>query len=84
MRRIGEAGVMAAGSPDRRPSRFEGARSIIKVTPPVRRRLDAIKAALEGDRQREVTWSEVIDLLADSWDRWAALADLAADAEDPS
>jgi uncharacterized protein YpuA (DUF1002 family) len=44
------------------------------VTAPTRRRLDVIKAALEDDKNREVTWSEVLDNLAEAWDRWQALA----------
>jgi hypothetical protein len=74
---------MVAPSPEpRRASRFEQARSVIKVTAPTRRRLDVIRGALEDSKDREVTWSEVLDHLAEAWDRWQALADLAKQGKD--
>ena len=39
------------------------ARPLIRVSGPVKASLDAIKARLEGERDRQVTYSEVIEQL---------------------
>jgi hypothetical protein len=39
----------------------------IRVSAPVRERLDMIKSAREGDLGREVTYSEVMELLLADW-----------------
>jgi hypothetical protein len=38
-------------------------RSIIRVSGPVKAQLDALKAALERERDRQVTYSEIIEQL---------------------
>jgi hypothetical protein len=38
-------------------------RSIIRVSGPVKARLDALKVALERERDRQVTYSEIIEQL---------------------
>lgn len=47
----------------------------IKVTPPAHARLAAIKQGLTAEKQREVTFSEVVDILADALTRCQAKAD---------
>jgi hypothetical protein len=55
-------------------SRWEPAQKPIRVSPAVHERVTAIKKALEGEKTRQVTYSETLELLADAWDRWQALA----------
>jgi hypothetical protein len=53
---------------DRQPRTYK----TIKVTPPAHARLAAIKRGLEERKQREVTFSEVLDTLADALTRCEA------------
>ena len=54
-------------------SRFQAEQKTFKVSPAVWDRVTAIKAGLEADKTRQVTYSETIEILADAWDRWQAL-----------
>jgi hypothetical protein len=49
----------------------------MKITPPVRARLDIIKDTMEAEKQRQVTYSEVLDELARAYEM---LLDAAAQA----
>jgi hypothetical protein len=49
----------------------------MKITPPVRARLDIIKDTMEGEKQRQVTYSEVLDELVRAYEM---LLDAAAQA----
>jgi hypothetical protein len=62
---------------DDRRSRFEAAARPMKITPPVRARLDIIKDTMETEKQRQVTYSEVLDELVRAYEM---LLDAAAQA----
>jgi hypothetical protein len=56
-----------------RQSRFEAVQRPMKITPPVRARLDKFKKRIEGEKVRQVTYSELIEQLLDNQDRTDAL-----------
>lgn len=44
-------------------SRFERSQQRVILSPPVKARLDQIRAHLEGERHRQVTYNEVLEIL---------------------
>jgi hypothetical protein len=54
-----------AGKPK---SRFEDGNRVLKIAPVTMRRIDAIRHRLELLRQRQVTYTEVLDDLATVWE----------------
>lgn len=50
------------------PPRFAAPARVANLAPPVKARLDRLKRQLEDEKQRQVTHSEVVDLLLDRWD----------------
>jgi hypothetical protein len=60
-----------------RQSRFEAVQRRMNITPPVYARLEAIKQVMQREKQRQVTYSEVLDELARAYEM---LLDAAAQA----
>jgi hypothetical protein len=60
-------------------SRFDRSMKMIKVTPSTHLTLTALKAGMERAKDRQVTWSEVLDVVVDAYVRWLALAAAAED-----
>lgn len=61
---------MVAANP---PSRFQKQQRPMKVAPPVMLLIDAIKEEMETRKMRQVTYSEVLEELAKTWESARAL-----------
>jgi hypothetical protein len=48
--------------------------TVIKIGYGTHQKVTDIKTVMEGEKHRQVTYSEVIDVLADAYARWLALA----------
>jgi hypothetical protein len=64
--------VIMAANP---PGRFQNGSVPIRVTQPSYDAVTAIKQTMEDGKKRQVTYSEVLEIMADAWHRWQALAD---------